>query len=618
MSTFTITPTIGTRISDSDGFLGTVLYIGPVSSAKNQKETYCGIEWDDSTRGKHDGSVISREDKSIVRHFRCESGSLTAGSFVKSSKLNFGVDFCQTLSERYVQLDAPLLAPDNKFRGCVAMTKGGRSKQIEFHGEEKIRKYQQVEGIEKVALRGAGVSHAGDDTEKIAEYAGHLTEVDLQGNMLHDWEEVGKIINQLSALEMLHLNANRLGNPEPLPETFKNAIGGGGYRNLKRLVLNSINMKSWGPVSGFTDVFPNLEELYLASNDLSDISTCTSSTNNKVTGFPSLRLLDVSDCSLTTWSQVKSFSNLPMLESLVMNENDIEGIEKVEGGEFKNLLGVQISGTKMKSWEGVDNLNSFKKLKNLRFGNSPITAVMGGSEARAVIIARVCSVTYLNGSPVTAKERLEAEKMYVRRVARELTMAVSMSGDENSTPNEEINEEKKKAVIARHPMFEDLAKKHAASICMAGGGSAQSSLSNDTINVTIHSMAAASCTVEPMSKRLPSSLAIGRLKQMCKRAFKLDIDLQILQFKADKDSMLQPLDDDNNSLGYFGVCDGAQIFMNEVDTKALAREAEKLAIAEKEAKERMVKQEEEANVMKKAQQMQVDKEREGVAAATKR
>ena len=202
---------------------------------------------------------------------------------------------------------------------------------------------------------------------------------------------------------------------------------------------------------------------------------------------------------------------------------------------------------------------------------------------------------------------------------------------------------------------------------MAGGGSAQSSLSNDTINVTIHSMAAASCTVEPMSKRLPSSLAIGRLKQMCKRAFKLDIDLQILQFKADKDSMLQPLDDDNNSLGYFGVCDGAQIFMNEVDTKALAREAEvrrseggtepvrseaitpfvmrhrtlrsshaehyiltrrrfaprtsssqKLAIAEKEAKERMVKQEEEANVMKKAQQMQVDKEREGVAAATKR
>ena len=117
---------------------------------------------------------------------------------------------------------------------------------------------------------------------------------------------------------------------------------------------------------------------------------------------------------------------------------------------------------------------------------------MGGSEARAVIIARVSAVNYLNGSPVTSKERLEAEKMYVRRVARELTMAQSTVGDENTTPNDEKNEEKKREVIARHPMFEELAKKHAASMMPVGeGGGGASSLSNDAINVTIHSMAAA-------------------------------------------------------------------------------------------------------------------------------
>lgn len=80
------------------------------------------------------------------------------------------------------------------------MTKGGRPKQIEFYGEEKIRSRQQVDVITKVALRGEVVSHAGGEPGKIADYAGHLTEVDLQGNMLSDWEEVGKIISQVRTL----------------------------------------------------------------------------------------------------------------------------------------------------------------------------------------------------------------------------------------------------------------------------------------------------------------------------------------------------------------------------------------------------------------------------------
>ena len=75
---------------------------------------------------------------------------------------------------------------------------------------------------------------------------------------------------------------------------------------------------------------------------------------------------------------------------------------------------------------------------------------------------------------------------------------------------------------------------------------------------------------EPMAKRLPSSLCIGRLL-LCKKNFKLDIDLQMLHFKADKDSgFMTALDGDENSLAYFGVGDGAEIYMNELDVKSLA------------------------------------------------
>ena len=59
--------------------------------------------------------------------------------------------------------------------------------------------------ISKVALRGEGVSHAGGEPGKIADYAGHLTEVDLQGNMLSNWEEVGKIIEQVRVVRVLRV-----------------------------------------------------------------------------------------------------------------------------------------------------------------------------------------------------------------------------------------------------------------------------------------------------------------------------------------------------------------------------------------------------------------------------
>ena len=78
---------VGTRVKDADNYTATVLYIGPVASASNQDDIYCGLEWDDVTRGKHDGSVISKFTNKPVRHFQCRSNSATAGSFAKPKSL---------------------------------------------------------------------------------------------------------------------------------------------------------------------------------------------------------------------------------------------------------------------------------------------------------------------------------------------------------------------------------------------------------------------------------------------------------------------------------------------------------------------------------------------------
>ena len=54
-------PKIGTRISLA-GSLGTVKYTGPVTGTKGE---WLGVEWDDVTRGKHDGI------KDGQRYFDC-------------------------------------------------------------------------------------------------------------------------------------------------------------------------------------------------------------------------------------------------------------------------------------------------------------------------------------------------------------------------------------------------------------------------------------------------------------------------------------------------------------------------------------------------------------------
>ncbi|GMI30349.1 hypothetical protein TeGR_g3091, partial [Tetraparma gracilis] len=231
---------------------------------------------------------------------------------------------------------------------------------------------------------------------------------------------------------------------------------------------------------------------------------------------------------LTHWSQIKSLctpTSFPELKSLILNENALPEITPVpaSSGLFKSLRALQISNTAISAWTSLDSLMSFPALSSLRFANSPLTAPLGGSEARTVIIARVPGITFLNASTVSEKERSESEKMYLRRVTRQLQVG---ENEENEKQGGAGTGEKRKEILAAHPLFESLSTKHAASMMPAGDGSSASSLGSDTINVTIHSLSAASCTAEPMSKRLPASLQIGRLKQMCKRVFKLDIDLQ--------------------------------------------------------------------------------------------
>jgi hypothetical protein len=89
-------------------------------------------------------------------------------------------------------------------------TWNGRVLPIELYGELKIRKQQQLGDLDRVTCRDENVSYAGDDC---AETLPLCVLLDLQGNLLSDWNELASLGTQLNHLQQLRLNGNRMYMP---------------------------------------------------------------------------------------------------------------------------------------------------------------------------------------------------------------------------------------------------------------------------------------------------------------------------------------------------------------------------------------------------------------------
>ncbi|EFJ42091.1 hypothetical protein VOLCADRAFT_67418 [Volvox carteri f. nagariensis] len=141
------TPAVGCRVRILKDY-ATVRYIGPVAQ---QQGTWVGVEWDDPTRGKHDGSTAG------VRYFTCASGT-TSGSFVRIERVNFGVTILDALRARYNNETAEhgeIVAPEELY----VHTSRRRRLQVQLVGEDKIQqKQRQIHMLTSARLVGLDVS----------------------------------------------------------------------------------------------------------------------------------------------------------------------------------------------------------------------------------------------------------------------------------------------------------------------------------------------------------------------------------------------------------------------------------------------------------------------------
>ncbi len=122
----------------------TVRYIGSVAG---QKGVWAGVEWDDPSRGKHDGTTGG------VKYFQCTSGLPTAGSFVRIEKVHFGSSVVDAIRARYAEQEAS--------SDAYVQTASNRKVLVQLVGEEQVRQRQrQIELLTRARLVGEGVSSA--------------------------------------------------------------------------------------------------------------------------------------------------------------------------------------------------------------------------------------------------------------------------------------------------------------------------------------------------------------------------------------------------------------------------------------------------------------------------
>eukprot|EP00882_Tetradesmus_deserticola_P012016 GHRQ01012720.1.p1 GENE.GHRQ01012720.1~~GHRQ01012720.1.p1 ORF type:complete len:219 (+),score=34.44 GHRQ01012720.1:363-1019(+) len=128
----------------------TVRYVGPV---EGQEGTWAGLEWDDPSRGKHDGTTGGK------RYFSCSSDSPTAASFVRISKISRSNSLVDALVLRYTNqlAEGQAAAVDAQ---VFLHTSNHRKVWVELVGEQKVtERLSKTELLQAARLVGANISH---------------------------------------------------------------------------------------------------------------------------------------------------------------------------------------------------------------------------------------------------------------------------------------------------------------------------------------------------------------------------------------------------------------------------------------------------------------------------
>lgn len=368
------------------GFYGTIKYVG---SVENHPGIWVGVEWDDVSRGKHDGVVNN------IRYF--QTVHPYSGSMVRVEKLGEFQTLEEAIIDRYYEkdenvLDEYLIKETRQFM---------QAPLLEIVGMDKIRKKQSnLDELKEVALVGAPVNKCGDLSQLL-----NITNLDLSSTLIWNWGIVMNVVSQLKHLEYIDLSNNRLLLPSngDLEEFVCVA------NKVKGINLRNNGITNWEEVLKIATLWPNIEFLSLQDNDLIAIDKFV----HQEDVFLKLEKLDLQGNKLENFDNVVNLGHLKHLKELLLGNNRFTEL-KMPDCNYKEKLDIFVGLEKLNLRDNFikDDVSCFNELdKLLSLENISYSSVSGESyeDTAYKAIALITGLKTLNKRRIEVSDRRNAE-----------------------------------------------------------------------------------------------------------------------------------------------------------------------------------------------------------------
>nr|KAF6400072.1 tubulin folding cofactor E [Molossus molossus] len=270
---------IGRRVA-VNGERATVRFYGTVPPVAG---LWLGVEWDNPERGKHDG----RHEGTV--YFKCSHP--TGGSFIRPSKVSFGVDFLTALRNRYE--DGP--------EECG-------KKEIVTIGKKPVETIGFDSVIKKQSENKLGFAPGPSAPRTFAA----LKVLVLNGTGV-TWAEVLRCAAGWPVLEELYLKSNNITISERPADVLQ---------MVKLLDLSSNQLIDENQLF-LIAYLPRLEQLILRDIGISSLHFPNAGIGCKTSMFPFLQNLIVDDNQISQWSFMNELDKLQSLRSLSCLRNPL-------------------------------------------------------------------------------------------------------------------------------------------------------------------------------------------------------------------------------------------------------------------------------------------------------
>lgn len=399
-----VLPAKGTRIKLS-GYTGTVHFAGEVDKTTG---IWIGVEWDDPQRGRHNGMNDGK------RYFTCRHPH--GGSFIRpSGNISFGISFLEAIRSKYIEPprghDIPETVVLGSSQGAIV---------VEAAGLDKVReKLADLTRLREVSLCDEDVCRS-DDEGMIRRACPNIRSLDLSTSLISSWDVVASITRELPMLQRLALklsdsppsfvysyscSRNRLQPPLGF-DVMEFA-----FEHLTELLLND-TVTTWSEMQTIIAFMPNLSVIEMGYNSLKRLQSQDSvraPLNNSVKTIN----LDSNFCF--DWEDIwKSLEQYKKLQRLILSSNCIETIPFPSSGQgLPSLKYLSLSQNRISTWKDIDALESWcPVLESFSMVENPLTLRENTRHTRPFLISRIRSLTKLDGTLISGRERNDSELFY--------------------------------------------------------------------------------------------------------------------------------------------------------------------------------------------------------------